>query len=103
MLIDTTLGSTEEAFSTTAETRGIGPDTLTLRVHVKSWIEVYDKNKQKMYMNIAQAGEKLRLKGIAPFSVKLGYSPGVEVAFNGKPFDHTPFEKDGVARFKLGE
>jgi len=103
LLIDTTLGSTEETISTTAETRGTGPDTLTLKVHVKSWIEVYDKNKQKMYMNIVQAGNVLKLKGIAPFSVILGNASGVKVAFNGKSFDHKPYENGGVARFKLGE
>ena len=103
LAIDTTLGSTEEIFSTSTETRGTGPDTLTLSVSVKSWVEVYDKNKQKIYMNIAQAGDKLKLKGIAPFSVILGYAPGVKVAFNGKSFDHAPYENGGVARFKLGE
>jgi cytoskeleton protein RodZ len=103
LAIDTTLGITEELYTFHTETRGTGPDTLALSVTAKSWIEVYDKNKQKIYMNIAQAGDELKLNGIAPFSVILGFSPGVKVAFNGKPFDHTPYENDGVARFKLGE
>ena len=103
LAIDTTLGISEEMMTSQAETRGAGPDTVSLKVSEKSWIEVYDKEKQKVYMNIAQPGEELNLKGEAPFSVILGNSSGVKVIYNGTPFDQTPHETDGVARFKLGE
>lgn len=103
LAIDTTLGITEDMLTSQAETRGTGPDTVSLKVREKSWIEVYDKDKKKIYMNIAQAGEELKLRGIAPFSVILGNSPGVKVIFNGNTYDQTPHEEDGVARFRLGE
>lgn len=103
LAIDTTLGITDEILASQADTRGAGPDTVSLKVSEKSWIEVYDKDKQKIYMNIAQPGEELKLKGEAPFSVILGNSSGVKVIFNGTPFDQTPHESDGVARFKLGQ
>ena len=103
LAIDTTLGITEEMLTPQADVRGTGPDTVSLMVSKKSWIEVYDRDKQKIYMNIAQPGEELKLNGEAPFSVILGNSPGVKVIYNGKPFDQAPHEEDGVARFKLGE
>ena len=102
LAIDTTLGSAESTPVPTDE-RGTGPDTVSLSVKTKSWVEVYDKDKNKMYMNIAQAGAELKLNGKAPFSVILGNSRGVKVNFNGKPFDQTSYENEGVARFKLGE
>lgn len=85
------------------ENIGTGPDRLSLSISEKSWIEVYDVNKKRIYMDTAKPGDKLDIIGTAPFSVILGFSPGVKVTFNGKPFNQEPYTNAGIARFIVGE
>ena len=77
-------------------------DTVYLKLNRDSWIEVYDSGHNTLYKQLAKSGEKLTLSGIGPFSVLLGYAPGVEVKFNGESFDPGPYTNAGIARFKLG-
>lgn len=80
-----------------------GPDSIMLRLTADSWIEIYDVNEEKVYLDLARSGEKIFLRGTAPFKVKLGFSQGVSLEFNGESFDPAPFSIAGVARFTLGE
>ena len=86
----------------TAETLMQRKDRLEFIVSHDSWIEVYDANKTRMYHGLALAGQHLELAGTAPFSVSLGYSPGVTVRFNDKSFNPAPYSNYGLARFTLG-
>ena len=85
-----------------AENLTSGEDKLHFMVTRDSWIEVYDTNKTKLYHGLAKSGSELKLSGKAPFSVLLGYAPGVEVRFNDEPFDPMPYSNAGIARFTLG-
>lgn len=78
-----------------------GSDILNMELTAESWIEVYDVLGQKLYINLAKAGEKISLTGIPPLSVKLGNARAVSVYFNGKAFDTSKYTKAGIARFKL--
>ena len=80
-----------------------GPDTLLMKVSVDSWIEVYDRNSYKLYLNLARSGEEIFLRGQAPFAIKLGFSQGVSIEFNGQTYDPAPHSRSGVATFTLGE
>ena len=83
---------------------GGGPDKIRISLLYDSWIEVFDANNEKLYYNLAGAGQVLALSGVAPFSVLIGFSPGVVVEFNGAIFDHSPHSTGvGIARFTLGE
>lgn len=83
---------------------GGGPDKIRISLLYDSWIEVFDANNEKLYYNLAGAGQVLALSGVAPFSVLIGFSPGVVVEFNGDVFDHSPHSSGvGIARFTLGE
>ena len=66
-------------------------DTIYFKLNQDSWIEVYDSGHNILYKNLAKSGEELTFSGIGPFSVLLGYAPGVEVKFNGEPFDPGPY------------
>jgi cytoskeleton protein RodZ len=79
-----------------------GEGRLKFIVNHDSWIEVYDANKTKMYHGLARAGDEIKFAGTAPFSVLLGYAPGVVVKYNDEPFDPTPYANAGIARFTLG-
>lgn len=76
--------------------------SLELRFDADSWTEVYDSAGRQLTYGLVQAGKVLELKGQAPFRVFLGYANGVKVYYNGELFDHTPFQRRDVARFRIG-
>jgi cytoskeleton protein RodZ len=106
-------GTPVQAGTTTAAPDTVNPDQITenlingesrmeLALKHDSWIEVYDANKTKLYLGLARAGDEIKLTGVAPFSVLLGYASGVTVRYNDEPFDPSPFANAGIARFTLG-
>jgi cytoskeleton protein RodZ len=82
---------------------GNGPDTIDMKLTSDSWVEINDKNNNRLFHNLALAGKEYRISGAAPLTVLLGFSNGVSLKFNGKPFDTEPHSKNGVARFTLPE
>ena len=78
-------------------------DRVKFKITKDSWIEVYDSGNNKLYLGLAKSGEELDITGVAPFNVLLGYSPGVEVTFNGSKFDPEPFSNAGIAKFILSK
>jgi len=102
-VIDTDLtGTTPPGPAEITESLTIAEDKLQLLVIRDSWIEVYDAGRNKLYHGLARSGSEVDLAGRAPFSVLLGYAPGVEVRFNNEIFDTAPFANAGIARFTLG-
>ncbi len=85
-------------------TTGNGPDRVTMVVSVDCWIEVFDADNEKVYYDLARAGQTLQLNGVAPFSVLLGNANAATIAFNNEPFDFSSYITGiGIARFVLGE
>ena len=76
---------------------------LTMRYSADSWSEVRDNTGRRLVHGVIQSGRVLELTGEAPFSFILGYAPGVQIEINGESFDHSPFQRQGVARFSAGE
>jgi cytochrome c5 len=66
-----------------------------------SWVEIQDANNKRLFHDLARAGRQYSINGTAPITVLLGFSDGVTIKFNGKPFDIEPYTEDGVARFTL--
>jgi cytoskeleton protein RodZ len=75
---------------------------IELRYQTDSWSEISDSEGKQLAYGLIQAGQVLKLRGKAPFSIFLGYAPGVAVYFNDELFDHSPFQRRDVARFRLG-
>ncbi|MBE0510505.1 MAG: DUF4115 domain-containing protein [Chromatiales bacterium] len=75
---------------------------IELRYQADSWTEISDSDGTQLAYGLIQAGQTLSLQGKAPFSIFLGYAPGVDVYFNDELFDHSPFQRRDVARFRLG-
>ena len=76
---------------------------LVLEVDRESWTEVQDARGAKLYYALAAAGQIINVAGEPPFRVVLGNAPDVEVFYNGKPFDFTPWSHGRVARFTVGD
>jgi len=92
-------------------TQAAGPSPLTdatpqskleLRYAADSWTEVTDNAGRQLAYGLIKAGQVVVLRGEAPFRVFLGYAPGVNVYYNGDLFDHSPFQRRDVARFRVG-
>jgi len=81
----------------------IPSDTLVLDFTGDSWVEITDSTGRRVFYSMGKTGETSTILGIAPFNILLGYSPGVSIEYNGKPFDQSPYERQDVARFKLGK
>lgn len=81
--------------------RGQGPDEVSITLNADSWVEVFESDGDKLYLNLARAGKTLILRGTQPISVLLGFSQGAEVTFNGEQINHAPYSRSGIARFWL--
>lgn len=66
-----------------------------------SFIEVTDADDNQLVSETKQAGTKLELDGTAPFTIKLGFAPGVTVFFKGDKVDLTPHTRRNIAEFSL--
>lgn len=75
--------------------------TLSLEFKEDSWVEVYDATDRRLISRIGKAGETPVFEGVPPFSVVLGFAPGVAVAYNGQPIDVRT--RGQVARLTVGD
>lgn len=80
-----------------------GDDWLELNFESESWAEVFDANGERLLYGLFKAGSRRKLRGTSPFKVVLGYAPGVKIAINGEPYDHSLRIRRGSqsARFTL--
>ena len=82
------------------------PDTaqsgLVLEFPHESWVEVYDRERTRLFFGLVQPGRVLNINGAQPLDVLLGFGTDVRVTVDGEAFDHTPYMKHGVARFTIG-
>ncbi len=85
------------------ETVAAGNDTIVMELSDDSWIEILDKNNNKVFFDLAKAGETYTLKGNSPFEVLLGFAKGVSLTFNREAVDFKSHTKNGIAHFTLPE
>ena len=79
-----------------------GDDEIELLFSDECWVEVKDLNGEFLYAHLGEPNDRVLLVGQGPFDVKLGYSPGVELRFNGVPVPLAPHTRDRVASLVLG-
>ena len=75
---------------------------LVLEFPHESWVEVYDRERTRLFFGLVQPGRVLNINGAQPLDVLLGFGKDVRVTVDGEAFDHTPYMKHGVARFTIG-
>lgn len=65
-----------------------------------SWIEVYDADGRRLAYQTGRKGTRRSFAGVPPFTVSLGYAPGVDVLVDERPFDVPAVSMRGnTARF----
>lgn len=81
-----------------------GFDQLELSFPDECWVEVEDADRGLVYSDLNRAGEVLTIYGTAPFELLLGKAAGVEMLYNGRPFDLVPFiGQDSTAKVTVSE
>ena len=81
---------------------GTARSGLVLEFAHESWVEVYDRERARLFFNLVEPGRVLSLDGPRPFDILLGFGKDVRVTIDGEAFDHTPYLRHGVARFSVG-
>ncbi|RYY03350.1 MAG: DUF4115 domain-containing protein [Gammaproteobacteria bacterium] len=77
-------------------------DEISFSFRAESWLEVSDSRGDVLATELEPAGSKLKLVGLAPFDVKLGNAPAVDVQLNGKKIDVIPLLGSNVLILKVG-
>ena len=98
--------STNPSAIPSAAVRGAGSAnssaSLSFRFSDDSWVEVRDGAGGILHEDLARTGEVLALGGEPPFTILLGYAPGVRLAFNGNPVALGPHTHRNIARLVVG-
>ena len=79
-------------------------DEHVLVFHFSSdcWVEVFDAAGGLLHQNLERTGNRLEVRGDAPFRITLGYAPGAQLEYNGDPVVLAPHTHNDVARLVLG-
>jgi cytoskeleton protein RodZ len=78
------------------------PGALVLAFKSASWVRIEDADGRLLLSGTVQSGDRQVLKGRTPYSLFIGYAPGVSVVFDGKPFDLVPhIRQNSTARINL--
>ena len=80
----------------------VNQSELALVFNGDSWVEVMDSRGERLVYRLAKAGMSRTVTGVAPFTVQLGYVPGVEIFYNGEPYDLSRFAGRRSAHFNIG-
>ena len=80
-----------------------GSDTVVLNLTGDSWIEIYDREGGRLFLDLARGGKNYIINGNSPFDILLGAAKEVSIEFNGSSVDIEPYTKFGIARFTLPE
>ena len=76
-------------------------DTVVLTLTGDSWIEIYDRDRNRLFLDLARSGKSYIINGNSPFDILLGAANEVSIEFNGSTFNAKPYTKYGIARFTL--
>ena len=80
-----------------------GDNTIDLTFSEDCWFEIRTIDGELLYADLGRTGQNRRYVGAAPFRIKLGFSPGAALAYNGEPIDLAPYTRQEVARVLLSE
>lgn len=77
-------------------------DEISFSFRAESWLEVSDSRGDVLATELQAAGSNIKLVGQAPFDVKLGNAPAVNIQLNGKKVDVIPLMGTNVLIMKVG-
>lgn len=94
---------TETQIETTRPVNASGLDEIRFLFKDECWLEVSDSRGDVLATELQRAGSELVVAGKAPFDVKLGNSPAVDMYLNGKKIAIVPALGTDVLTLKVSE
>lgn len=85
-----------------SSTKKTSLDEISFSFRAESWLEVSDSRGDVLATELEAAGSNIKLVGLAPFDVKLGNAPAVDIQLNGKKIDVIPLLGSNVLILKVG-
>lgn len=81
-----------------------GFDQVELSFSGECWVEIADDTRGLIYNDLNREGDVLTIYGTAPFEILLGKATGVEMIYNGRPFEVGPYiSQDETAKLTVSE
>ena len=80
-----------------------GIRTLSIQVLQQSWVEVFDAEGDMLVADLKASGSEMDISGLAPFTVTLGYAPGVAIHYEGRPVVVSTVGSDNTATLEIGD
>lgn len=80
---------------------GTSTAAMSFEVVRESWIEVKDRDDKIIFSKKMSAGSQQDVSGAGPFTLAIGYAPGVKLKWLGNPVDLEPHSRGDVARLVL--
>ena len=80
---------------------GVPLAVVTMVFRQESWVEITDRSGEIVYSRLNGPGASQRIRARPPLSVVIGNSSGVDLYFNDKAVDLTPYTRVDVARLNL--
>lgn len=93
----------EAAPASAVEKRPESADAAAIRFvfDKESWVEVRDRDNKPVFSQRSVAGSEQLVSGKGPFSLVIGYAPGVRLFWHGQAIDLVPHTRGDVARLIL--
>jgi cytoskeleton protein RodZ len=92
--------SKTETSSSTSASKATLP--LEVSIHETSWVHIEDANGKLLLSRMMHPGDTQRVLGVAPYSVFVGYAPGVDLHYGDASVDLQPYSRDNsTARLKV--
>ena len=78
-----------------------GKDELEIEFNDDCWFEISDSQQNLLSADLGRSGDIKFFRGTAPFRIKFGYAPGVNIRFNGRNVELAPYTRNNIAVFSL--
>ncbi len=93
----------DESSNRIVEIFSTGEDVLEVSFTGESWIEISDSGIASVFRDIREAGDVVRITGVAPFKILLGDAPFASLQLNGVEIDVSDAIRiDNSARLTVG-
>ncbi len=76
---------------------------LRLEYKTDSWTDIRDANGKRLVYRMVEKGNYLELDSSSSYSILLGYSPGVSVSWDNRPFNTSEYARKNIAYFEVGK
>ena len=99
--VESAVGGSDSPVPASASGADVKPGQIRFTVDKESWVEIRDRDNKPVFSQRVAPGVTQDLNGQGPFSLVVGYAPGVKIFWHGQQVDLAPHTRGDVARLVL--